>query len=41
MENKNDISSVTGWCAGGADHYEPVVAHRSSVISQEKVAMVL
>ncbi|KAL8121398.1 uncharacterized protein LOC141659063 [Apium graveolens] len=31
----------TGWCAGGADHYEPVVAHPSSVISQEKVAMVL
>lgn len=31
----------TGWCAGGADHYEPVVAHPSSLISQEKVAMVL
>ncbi|KAK1365632.1 Gap junction beta-4 protein [Heracleum sosnowskyi] len=31
----------TGWCAGGADHYEPVVAHPSTVISQEKVAMVL
>ncbi|KAL1808813.1 hypothetical protein ACET3Z_025803 [Daucus carota] len=31
----------TGWCAAGADHYEPVVAHPSTLISQEKVAMVL
>lgn len=32
---------LAGWCAGGADHYEPVVAHPSTLISQEKVAMVL
>lgn len=31
----------TGWCGAGADHYEPLIAHPSSVISQEKVALVL
>ncbi|KAG9139591.1 hypothetical protein Leryth_016357 [Lithospermum erythrorhizon] len=31
----------TGWCGAGADHYEPLVAHPSPSISQEKVAMVL
>ncbi|KAJ0436058.1 hypothetical protein HanIR_Chr17g0900231 [Helianthus annuus] len=31
----------TGWCGAGADHYEPLIAHSSSVISHEKVAMVL
>ncbi|KAJ7957523.1 Gap junction beta-4 protein isoform 1 [Quillaja saponaria] len=31
----------TGWCGAGADHYEPMIAHPSSLVSQEKVAMVL
>ncbi|XP_071736404.1 uncharacterized protein [Rutidosis leptorrhynchoides] len=31
----------TGWCGAGADHYEPLIAHSSSVVSQEKVALVL
>ncbi|KAK6160428.1 hypothetical protein DH2020_003809 [Rehmannia glutinosa] len=31
----------TGWCGAGADHYEPLIAHRSMVVSQEKVALVL
>lgn len=31
----------TGWCGAGADHYEPLVAHRSVPISPEKVALVL
>ncbi|XP_076960213.1 uncharacterized protein LOC143636523 [Bidens hawaiensis] len=31
----------TGWCGAGADHYEPLIAHSSSVVSHEKVAMVL
>ncbi|KAF3432388.1 hypothetical protein FNV43_RR27128 [Rhamnella rubrinervis] len=31
----------TGWCGGGADHYEPLIAHPSSFVSSEKVAMVL
>lgn len=31
----------TGWCGAGADHYEPLVAHPSLSISQEKVALVL
>lgn len=31
----------TGWCGAGADHYEPLIAHPSSVVSTEKVAMVL
>lgn len=31
----------TGWCGAGADHYEPLIAHPSSYVSQEKVAMVL
>ncbi|KAK9074614.1 hypothetical protein SSX86_007212 [Deinandra increscens subsp. villosa] len=31
----------TGWCGAGADHYEPLIAHSSSVISHEKVALVL
>ncbi|KAH0860971.1 hypothetical protein HID58_089232 [Brassica napus] len=28
----------TGWCGGGADHYEPLIASPSQIISQEKVA---
>ncbi|KAL6193398.1 hypothetical protein ACLB2K_034482 [Fragaria x ananassa] len=31
----------TGWCGAGADHYEPLIAHPLSFVSQEKVAMVL
>lgn len=31
----------TGWCGAGADHYEPLIAQPSSVVSQEKVALVL
>ncbi|CAL5421082.1 unnamed protein product [Camellia sinensis] len=31
----------TGWCGAGGDHYEPLIAHPSSVVSQEKVALVL
>ncbi|KAF5449302.1 hypothetical protein F2P56_029765 [Juglans regia] len=31
----------TGWCGAGADHYEPLIAHPSSYVSLEKVAMVL
>ncbi|GAB4839737.1 hypothetical protein Ancab_020447 [Ancistrocladus abbreviatus] len=31
----------TGWCGAGADHYEPLIANPSSLISQEKVALVL
>ncbi|KAL0696478.1 hypothetical protein Bca4012_063658 [Brassica carinata] len=31
----------TGWCGRGADHYEPVIASPSQIISQEKVAFVL
>ncbi|KAH6798471.1 Gap junction beta-4 protein [Perilla frutescens var. frutescens] len=31
----------TGWCGAGADHYEPLVAHRSVLTSPEKVALVL
>nr|XP_043623659.1 uncharacterized protein LOC122595372 [Erigeron canadensis] len=31
----------TGWCGAGADHYEPLIAHCSPVVSQEKVALVL
>ncbi|CAK9144343.1 unnamed protein product [Ilex paraguariensis] len=31
----------TGWCGAGADHYEPLVAHPSLFVSQEKVAVVL
>ncbi|KAL5827146.1 hypothetical protein ACOSQ4_018943 [Xanthoceras sorbifolium] len=31
----------TGWCGAGADHYEPLIAHPSSVVSHEKVALVL
>ncbi|KAL9406886.1 hypothetical protein Peur_003858 [Populus x canadensis] len=31
----------TGWCGAGADHYEPLIAHPSSHLSQEKVAVVL
>ncbi|XP_057949624.1 uncharacterized protein LOC131144785 [Malania oleifera] len=31
----------TGWCGAGADHYEPLIAHPSSLVSQEKVAVVL
>ncbi|KAA8528945.1 hypothetical protein F0562_033567 [Nyssa sinensis] len=29
----------TGWCGAGADHYEPLIAHPSSLVSQEKVAV--
>lgn len=32
---------LAGWCGAGADHYEPLIAHPSSYVSQEKVAMVL
>lgn len=31
----------TGWCGAGADHYEPLIAHPSSPILQEKVGFVL
>ncbi|XP_059656623.1 uncharacterized protein LOC132303406 [Cornus florida] len=31
----------TGWCGAGADHYEPLIAHPSSLVSPEKVALVL
>ncbi|KAK7273123.1 hypothetical protein RIF29_14169 [Crotalaria pallida] len=31
----------TGWCGAGADHYEPLIAHPCSLVSQEKVAVVL
>lgn len=31
----------TGWCGAGADHYEPLIAHPCSLISNEKVAFVL
>ncbi|XP_050208249.1 uncharacterized protein LOC126657583 [Mercurialis annua] len=31
----------TGWCGAGADHYEPLIAHPSSLVSSEKVALVL
>ncbi|GKU96184.1 hypothetical protein SLEP1_g9451 [Rubroshorea leprosula] len=31
----------TGWCGAGADHYEPLIAHPSSLNSNEKVAFVL
>ncbi|CAL5191405.1 unnamed protein product [Lathyrus oleraceus] len=31
----------TGWCGAGADHYEPLIAHPSAYVSQEKVAVVL
>ncbi|EPS72489.1 hypothetical protein M569_02268 [Genlisea aurea] len=31
----------TGWCGAGADHYEPLVAHASMMVSPEKVAFVL
>ncbi|CAA2997386.1 Hypothetical predicted protein [Olea europaea subsp. europaea] len=31
----------TGWCGAGADHYEPLIAIPSSLVSQEKVAVVL
>ncbi|KAF8050929.1 hypothetical protein N665_1854s0012 [Sinapis alba] len=31
----------TGWCGGGADHYEPLIASPSQMISHEKVALVL
>lgn len=31
----------TGWCGAGADHYEPLIAHPSAPVSQEKVAFVL
>ncbi|KAL9386661.1 hypothetical protein Peur_019785 [Populus x canadensis] len=31
----------TGWCGAGADHYEPLIAQPSSLVSQEKVAFVL
>ncbi|KAL3818712.1 hypothetical protein ACJIZ3_004617 [Penstemon smallii] len=31
----------TGWCGAGADHYEPLIAQCSVLVSQEKVALVL
>ncbi|KAL6011645.1 hypothetical protein ACLOJK_002093 [Asimina triloba] len=31
----------TGWCGAGADHYEPLMAHPSPLISQDKAAVVL
>ncbi|XP_022727050.1 uncharacterized protein LOC111282984 isoform X2 [Durio zibethinus] len=31
----------TGWCGAGADHYEPLIAHASSLIPPEKVALIL
>lgn len=34
-------SFFSGWCGGGADHYEPLIANASPMISHEKVALVL
>ncbi|KAL7148839.1 hypothetical protein ABFS83_05G000500 [Erythranthe nasuta] len=31
----------TGWCCAGADHYEPLIAHCSTLVPHEKVALVL
>ncbi|KAF2286464.1 hypothetical protein GH714_017131 [Hevea brasiliensis] len=31
----------TGWCGAGADHYEPLIGHPSSLVSNEKFAVVL
>ncbi|KAL9246591.1 hypothetical protein vseg_020108 [Gypsophila vaccaria] len=31
----------TGWCGAGGDHYEPLIAHPSPLIPQEKVGFVL
>lgn len=31
----------TGWCGAGGDHYEPLIAHPSALLNQEKVALVL
>ncbi|RDX97246.1 hypothetical protein CR513_19998, partial [Mucuna pruriens] len=31
----------TGWCGAGADHYEPLIAHPSTFVSQEKVAVLV
>ncbi|XAR48201.1 hypothetical protein NMG60_11030941 [Bertholletia excelsa] len=31
----------TGWCGAGGDHYEPLIAHPFSIVSQEKVALVV
>ncbi|XAR64370.1 hypothetical protein NMG60_11024678 [Bertholletia excelsa] len=31
----------TGWCGAGGDHYEPLIAHPSPIVSLEKVALVL
>ena len=32
---------LKGWCGAGGDHYEPLIAHPLSQLSQEKVALVL
>ncbi|KAI3929626.1 hypothetical protein MKX01_025794 [Papaver californicum] len=31
----------TGWCGAGADHYEPLIAHTSPLVSPENAAVVL
>ncbi|KAH9627241.1 hypothetical protein KSS87_018517 [Heliosperma pusillum] len=31
----------TSWCGAGGDHYEPLIAHPTSLVSQEKVGFVL
>ncbi|KAM7277206.1 hypothetical protein ACFE04_019072 [Oxalis oulophora] len=31
----------TGWCGAGGDHYEPLIADPCSIVSHEKVAVVL
>lgn len=37
----NPFSHCAGWCGAGADHYEPLLARPSSLVSPEKVAVVL
>lgn len=36
-----NFAECVGWCGAGADHYEPLIAHASSLVSPEKVALVL
>ncbi|XP_039013299.1 uncharacterized protein LOC120142893 [Hibiscus syriacus] len=33
--------NVSGWCGAGADHYKPLIAHASSLVSPEMVVLVL
>lgn len=34
-------SHCAGWCGAGADHYEPLIARPSCLVSPEKVAVLL